>query len=59
VIAFWYIPKGFDRHSYWSQEAIRFQMRTLAETDKAITDNFLKWFEKLEKDELEHWKEDH
>jgi len=55
--SFWFPGEKNDRHRYAAKEC--FQLHFSNKSDKVITDKYLSWFEKLEKGELENWRNDH
>jgi len=57
LIAWWYPSEDFDRHTFFNYSTCAHQYGS--KNDQIITDKYLSWFEKIEKGQLDHWKNDH
>lgn len=56
MISYWY-TEGYDRQTYYNAELAKHHADE--NEDKVISENFMSWYDKVEKGELEHWKNDH
>jgi len=54
---FWFPPAGADRHYSIPKELM--SLHFSSKNDELIREKFLSLFEKIEKGELEHWRNDH